>query len=79
MPLLRGVEDCLYYRSFHDNFHDFASDRGRAVQCLPTVRAWLVQLSDGTLLHLYEEQVTHMEQQGCDQCRIIGERATLPW
>ncbi|GAB4820344.1 hypothetical protein N2152v2_007390 [Parachlorella kessleri] len=72
MPLLRDVEDCLYYRSFHDNFHDFASDRGRAVQCLPTVRAWLVQLSDGTLLHLYEEQITHVEQQGCDQCRIIG-------
>ncbi len=77
MPLLPGVEDLLYYRSFQQNFFDFAKDRGHEVALpLHNTRCWLVPLSQpGTHLHLYEEEVTHTEQSGCDQCRIIGKSA----
>jgi hypothetical protein len=77
VPPLLGEEAFSYYQTFSKNICDFLNAHGTEVSLpkLQGIRCWFVILSDGAHLHVYAETISD-QSATCDQCRIIGKRAT---
>jgi hypothetical protein len=79
-PPLLGEDAFGYYQTFSKNISDFLSAHGSEVAlpkgALQGIRCWFINLSDGAHLHVYAETVSE-QNATCDQCRIIGTRASV--
>jgi hypothetical protein len=62
----------VFHGDFKSSVAAFVEQQQHVYLPLLDINAWLVKLSDGSLLHVYEEKVTP-EMFACDCCRIVGE------
>lgn len=78
-PPLLAEEALKYYQTFSKNISDFLDTHGIEVTlpkgALQGIKCWFVILSDGAHLHVYAETISE-QSATCDQCRIIGKRAS---
>lgn len=62
----------VFHGDFKSSVEAFVAQQQHVYLPLLDINAWLVKLSDGSLLHVYEETVTP-DKFACDCCRIVGE------